>query len=287
MIYLKSAGAIIAGFLTVVVFSIVTDKVLEASGVFPPMLSTAMLAFALLYRTIYTVLGGYITAWLAPEKPMRLVYILAILGTLGGVGGAIAGWNLSEHWYPVALAVLAFPSVWAGGYIFEKYAGGKIIAGIPTAAVKSGDRQQVTLTRVFDMNRQRVWEMWTKPALLAEWWGVPPLAATIDTTAVDLRVGGIWRADMVNAIDGTKIPFSAKIIQLDPPKKLVMTMSDPTDPTNEKVETLTVTFQDLAGTTNMMLHQKGHLPVEQYEGPLQNGYSAFFERMSRYLRTHQ
>jgi hypothetical protein len=119
---LKSIWAVVAGFLTVVVFSMGTDKVLEATGIFPPpsdmgLFVPWMLAFALVYRTIYTVLGGYVTAWLAPQNPMKHVWVLAILGQLGGIMGVVAGWNLSAHWYPIALAVLAIPSVWLGGYL--------------------------------------------------------------------------------------------------------------------------------------------------------------------------
>lgn len=117
---LKSIGAVVAGFLTVVLLSIGTDWVVEHLGIFPPpsaegLYITWMLVLALAYRTIFTVAGGYVTAWLAPSNPMRLVIILGILGTLGGIGGVIGGWNLSAHWYPIAIAVLAFPSVWVGG----------------------------------------------------------------------------------------------------------------------------------------------------------------------------
>src|SRR4051812_47908588 len=113
MLVLRSLGAIVAGFLTVVLFSVATDTILERTGIFPSASAgaygTSLLALALLYRTIYTILGGFITAYLAPQKPMRLVSILGILGTLAGIGGAVAGWNLSAHWYPIALALFAFP----------------------------------------------------------------------------------------------------------------------------------------------------------------------------------
>jgi|SRR6185369_3530189 len=123
---LKSIGAVVAGFLTVVVLSVGTDAILEAAGVLPPQTQHAvytswtLLLLALVYRTVYTVLGGYVTARLAPQKPMKHVVVLAILGTLGGIVGVFAGWNLSEHWYPIALAVLAFPSVWYGGKLAKK-----------------------------------------------------------------------------------------------------------------------------------------------------------------------
>ncbi len=115
----KSIWAVIAGFLTVAVCSIATDSVLEATGVFPPLgeglFITWMLVLALVYRSAFTVLGGYVTAWLAPERPMRHVRILGIVGTVAGVAGVFLGWDLSAHWYPIALAVTAFPLVWWGG----------------------------------------------------------------------------------------------------------------------------------------------------------------------------
>ena len=117
---LKSIGAVVAGFLTVVILSIVTDMILEGIGFLPPATkpeayASWMLFVALLYRTVYTVGGGYVTAKLAPANPMKHVVVLAVLGTLGGIMGVVAGWNLGNHWYPIALAVLAFPSVWYGG----------------------------------------------------------------------------------------------------------------------------------------------------------------------------
>lgn len=120
----KSIGAVVAGFLVVVVLSVGTDAIVEKVGILPPAsepeaLTTWMLAFALLYRTIYTVFGGYVTATLAPQNPMRHAVILGIIGTIAGTAGAIAGWNLSAHWYPIALAALALPSTWLGGKLLK------------------------------------------------------------------------------------------------------------------------------------------------------------------------
>jgi hypothetical protein len=110
-----------AGFLTVVVLSMGTDAALEHLGIFPPvsdgLFVTWMLALALAYRTAYTVLGGYVTARLAPQNPMKHVWVLAVLGQIGGIAGVVGGWNLSAHWYPIAIAVLAIPSVWLGGWL--------------------------------------------------------------------------------------------------------------------------------------------------------------------------
>lgn len=120
--FLKSAGAVVAGFAVVVVLSTLTDFILESAGILPPVSEqglyvTWMLALALAYRIAYTVLGGYVTAWLAPSSPNKHVWILAGIGQLGGIAGVIAGWNLSSHWYPIAIAVTAIPCVLLGGWL--------------------------------------------------------------------------------------------------------------------------------------------------------------------------
>jgi hypothetical protein len=125
MYIVKSIGAILAGFITVVVLNTGTDYLMQALGIFPPLSQGApydawMLAFALAYRCVEIVAGGYVTALLAPDRPMRHVIILGCLGILGGIAGIVTGWNLSAHWYPIALAVLAFPSTYLGGWLYKK-----------------------------------------------------------------------------------------------------------------------------------------------------------------------
>lgn len=121
---LKSIGAVLAGFMTVVLLSVATDYMLESLGIFPPsgegLFITWMLILAFAYRFLYTVAGGYVTAVLAPTMPMRHVTILGIIGTVAGTVGVFVGWNLSDHWYPIALAVTAFPSTWLGGILRTK-----------------------------------------------------------------------------------------------------------------------------------------------------------------------
>ncbi len=114
----KSIWAVLAGFITVVVLSVGTDFVLEALNIFPPigtgLFIPWMLVLALVYRSIYTVAGGYVTAMLAPNRPMRHAVILGIIGVVAATLGTIAGWDLSAHWYPIALIITALPCTWLG-----------------------------------------------------------------------------------------------------------------------------------------------------------------------------
>jgi carbohydrate-binding DOMON domain-containing protein len=76
---------------------------------------------ALSYRIVYTVVGGYITARLAPHSPMRHVWVLGTIGLAVAVAGAIATipMHLGPSWYPIALAVTALPCTWLGGFLYR------------------------------------------------------------------------------------------------------------------------------------------------------------------------
>lgn len=118
---LKSTAAVFAGFVTVAVLSMLTDLVLEKTGVFPSagdgLFVAWMLALALVYRCVYTVLGGYVTARLSSQHGQRNVLVLASIGTVAGISGVFYGWSMSAHWYPIAIAVTAFPLTWLGGWL--------------------------------------------------------------------------------------------------------------------------------------------------------------------------
>ena len=120
---LRYTGAFIAGFASVAILSVATDAVLHSTGIYPTdgsVGSDANLAFALAYRTAFTVLGGWIAARLAPAHGFRLSIILGMVGTLAAIAGAVAMWSVGHNWYPVALAALALPSTALGGWLFTR-----------------------------------------------------------------------------------------------------------------------------------------------------------------------
>jgi hypothetical protein len=120
----KSIGAILVGVIAIVVLSVITDMILEKSGIFPSpeqgIFVPWMLILALIYRCIYAVAGGYTTATLAPNKPMLHAIILGVIGIVASAFGAIAAWNLSAHWYPIALVITALPCTWLGDKLKTK-----------------------------------------------------------------------------------------------------------------------------------------------------------------------
>ena len=110
----------------VVVLSLGTDQVLHMFQVYPPwgqtMHDPELNLLALSYRIVYTVVGGYITARLAPQNPMRHAVLLGVIGAVVGMAGAIATIpiHLGASWYPIALVLTGLPCCWLGGVLYQR-----------------------------------------------------------------------------------------------------------------------------------------------------------------------
>jgi uncharacterized protein YndB with AHSA1/START domain len=141
---------------------------------------------------------------------------------------------------------------------------------------------EVTITRVFDAPRELVWKAWTEPEQFAKWFGAPPFTTPASTVSMDVRPGGRWAATMVHETDGTELPFRGEYKEVVEPERLVILFEDTDDESNPLVETLTVTFNDLGDKTEVVAHQSGHMPDEQYEA-LVDGYGAFFDQLAAHL----
>jgi hypothetical protein len=120
----RSVVAVAAGFFATALLSLGTDVVMHTTGVFPPWgqpMANGLFGLATVYRVVYTLFGGYLTAALAPSRPMSHVMVLGAIGILAATVGAAATWNagpaFGPRWYPLLLVVTALPCVWAGGLL--------------------------------------------------------------------------------------------------------------------------------------------------------------------------
>ncbi|HEV8121361.1 MAG TPA: hypothetical protein VGQ67_10235 [Candidatus Polarisedimenticolia bacterium] len=120
----RSIGALVAGFLFIIVITTLVDLMLHALGVFPGAgqpLDDRLALLATSHRIVISVAGAWLTAWLAPANPMKHALVLGAIGAFFGLVGVVVTWNmgLGPHWYPIALMVLAIPQCWAGGKLYE------------------------------------------------------------------------------------------------------------------------------------------------------------------------
>lgn len=92
--------------------------------------------------------------------------------------------------------------------------------------------KQLHLERAYPSPIERVWEAWTDPALLRQWWG--PEKTIVTDCEIDLRVGGHLRivvqagAEM-DKYKGTRWPMTGTFTRVDPPGHLVYDATSCTD----------------------------------------------------------
>jgi uncharacterized protein YndB with AHSA1/START domain len=88
--------------------------------------------------------------------------------------------------------------------------------------MRTAQDQQVLITRIFDAPRDLVFQAWTDPDQVAQWYGPDGFETPRETVTIDLRVGGRWELGMVQQKSGAVFPVSYEIIELDPPRLLVL-----------------------------------------------------------------
>ena len=139
----------------------------------------------------------------------------------------------------------------------------------------------ITITRVFDAPRERVWKEWTEPERFADWYGGGEAEVPVSTVSMDVREGGRWRLTMFFGPERREIRWKGEYREVVAPERLVFTVSD--QPGDDAYELVTVVLTDLGdGQTEMLMQQRGHMEPEGYERAGQ-GWSGFFDRMAERL----
>jgi uncharacterized protein YndB with AHSA1/START domain len=110
----------------------------------------------------------------------------------------------------------------------------------------TNESKEIRITRIYDAPVQAVWDAWTDPAQVAQWWG--PRGFSITTHSKDLRTGGSWIYTM-HGPDGTDYPNSTTYLEVVPLAKLVYDhgANDERPP----MFRVTVLFSEVDGKTTM------------------------------------
>ncbi len=111
------------------------------------------------------------------------------------------------------------------------------------------DPRALIATRIFDAPRALVFEAWTDPKHLAQWWG--PYGFTTTTLAFDMRPGGVWRFVM-HGPDGRDYPNRIIFDEILKPERIRYRHSGDDDIHPGGFEVV-VTFADLGRKTRLAM----------------------------------
>jgi uncharacterized protein YndB with AHSA1/START domain len=152
-----------------------------------------------------------------------------------------------------------------------------------TMTVSLPSDREIRLTREFDSPRELVFEAFSKPEHLANWYG--PRDMTIPVLEVDFRPGGAWH--MVHRDGaGQEYGFRGEYREIVRPEKIVWTFEYLGWPGHVSVDSMQ--FEDLGDRTRLV-GTSVFDTVEDRDGMLQSGMergaAESYDRLAEYLLT--
>jgi uncharacterized protein YndB with AHSA1/START domain len=114
-----------------------------------------------------------------------------------------------------------------------------------TTVERKSDREGV-VTRTFDAPARIVFEAWTKPELLQQWWVPKSMGMSLLSCEADVRVGGRYRL-----VFGNGMAFFGRYLEVVPHSRLVWTNEE----SGEAGSVTTVTFEERDGRTLLVVHE--------------------------------
>jgi uncharacterized protein YndB with AHSA1/START domain len=152
---------------------------------------------------------------------------------------------------------------------------------VETQGAPFPSKGELVLTRTFNAPRKLVFQVWTDPDHVAQWWG--PRGFTTSIREMDVRPGGAWRYTM-RGPDGNDYAFDGVYVEVVEPERLVFDGSIHGMP-EQRVWT-EVVFTEREGRTDITVRQLYAFESDATRGaPV--GWNQQFDRLREFLDTRR
>ncbi|HUF15814.1 MAG TPA: SRPBCC family protein [Acidimicrobiia bacterium] len=150
-----------------------------------------------------------------------------------------------------------------------------------TAVVTLPSDREIEITRVFEAPAELVFDVWTTPEHVRNWWGYESDPMTV--CDIDLRVGGSYRFVAANAGYG-EVAFHGVYKEIERPHRLVSTEVFEGYPDAATVNTLTLEENDGVTTmTILVLHESKESRDAQIASGMEKGLQHSLDRADEVL----
>lgn len=147
--------------------------------------------------------------------------------------------------------------------------------------------RELSITRLLNAPQELVWEVWTKPEHIANWWG--PVGFTTTTHEMNVKPGGVWRF-MMHGPDGRDYPNKIVFIEVVRPERLVYNHTGE-DETEDVRFHVTVNFERQGNKTKLtmrsLFESKEELIRVMKEYGAEEGMKQTVDRLGEYLENKQ
>jgi uncharacterized protein YndB with AHSA1/START domain len=146
---------------------------------------------------------------------------------------------------------------------------------------KKDNANEIRLTRIYNAPVKTVWEAWTDPNQVAQWWG--PRGFSLTTHSHNLKTGGTWDYTM-HGPDGVDYHNVTQYLEVEPQARLIYDHGGSHD--RPPLFRVTVTFTEMKGKTKMEMSMRLDSPeaaAETKKFIKRAGGEATWDRLAEYL----
>lgn len=115
--------------------------------------------------------------------------------------------------------------------------------------IERTSERELVVTRTFNGPARIVFEAWTQPELMKQWWAPKSIGVPLRSCEMDVRTGGSYRLEFGHDASET-MAFLGRYLEVVPPSRLVWTNEE-----GEDGPVTTVTFEDRDGQTLLTVHE--------------------------------
>ena len=120
--------------------------------------------------------------------------------------------------------------------------------------VERKSERELVVTRTFDAPTRRVFDAWTRPELLKQWWAPKSFGISFVSCEIDARTGGSYRFVFSHPASDQPMAFFGRYIDVTPNARLVWTNDEGGQGGDKAGAVTTVTFEERGAETLFSLH---------------------------------
>ncbi|HEY6153967.1 MAG TPA: SRPBCC domain-containing protein [Candidatus Udaeobacter sp.] len=145
---------------------------------------------------------------------------------------------------------------------------------------KIAEKTSLEIVRFINVPADRVYEAWTDPAQLRQWFG-PENVRTRNITA-DVRVGGKYRWDLTSP-EGEEMSAFGEYKELVPGKKIFFTWRwDDDEAWENRTSVVTIKLFERPGGTELRFRHE-QLPSEESRDRHNDGWNSLLDRLEQFF----
>lgn len=139
------------------------------------------------------------------------------------------------------------------------------------------DNRTLTIERTLNAPIRLVWDAWTQPEHIAQWWGPKGMNTRVETH--DLQVGGAWKFSM-KMPDGSDFIAEGVYKEINPPHKLVTSADFKPMTEGVTLEVILKAEGDKTHFTFNVVHRSEEYCKQQEAMGFYNGWGSTFDRLA-------